>query len=180
MDPRGSVGTALVYAILVGWVSLVVEVVWREMVPFPWPTALDGLGRGEHGVSLLLALVFVSILAPILIPLSVFLLALVYHGLLVLFGGPSRGFEATARAVAYSQGAHLLNIIPFCGALVGFGWWIVIMVIGLREVHGIQTGKAIAVVVAPALLCAVVAVGMLVFLLLAVPDALHRLGDLAR
>ncbi len=181
MDPRGSVGTALVYAILVGWASLVVEVVWRELVPFPWPAALDGLaGRGENGVSLLLALVFVSILAPILIPLSVFVLALVYHGLLVLFGGPSRGLEATARTVAYSQGAHLLNIIPFCGALIGFAWWIAVMVIGLREVHGTQTGKAIAVVVAPALLCVVVAVGMLVFLLLAVPGALEQLGEMAR
>jgi hypothetical protein len=181
MDPRGSVGAALVYAILVGWASLVVEVVWRELVPFPWPTALDGLaGRTEHGVSLLLALVFVSFLAPILIPLSVFLLALVYHGLLVLFGGPSRGFEATARTVAYSQGAHLLNIIPFCGALIGFGWWIVVMVIGLREVHGTETGKAIAVVVAPALFCAVVAVGMLVFFLLAVPGVLHHLSEMTR
>lgn len=41
------------------------------------------------------------------------------------------------------------SFLTIVGSLLAFLWWIVLIVLGLREVQGFSTGKAVATVVAP-------------------------------
>ena len=60
-------------------------------------------------------------------------------------------------------------MVPICGALLLLVWGIVVHVIGLREAHGIETGKAVAVVLVPFFLCAILIVGLVALVLVALP-----------
>lgn len=41
------------------------------------------------------------------------------------------------------------RFLAIAGSLLSFVWWVVILVLGLRQVHGYSTGKAVVTVVAP-------------------------------
>jgi hypothetical protein len=115
------------------------------------------------------------VMVPILVPIGVFVISAVYHGLLILFGGTRRGFETTVRTVAYASGPQLFSIVPFCGVLLVVLWQMVVTIIGLRETHGIETGKAAAVVLVPYLLCAILVVGLLAIVLVALPGGVDEI-----
>jgi hypothetical protein len=175
MDPAGSLGAALFYAIVVGWGSFLSGALWELLLPFHWPTAFGSLAeRSTSGAEIALGLALGLVAIPLFVPVGVFVVSLVYHGLLLLFGGARWGLEATVRTVAYASGAQLLNVVPICGVLLILVWGVVVQVIGLREVHGIQTGKALAVVLIPYLLCAILVVGLIVLVLVALPGALDE------
>ncbi|MFN2431881.1 MAG: YIP1 family protein [Gemmatimonadota bacterium] len=161
MTPAGPLAPSLVYAVLVSALAFSVQVVWQVMLPSPWPGL--GVGTGEDGSGPLGGMLMILaglVLLPVVVPLLFLFLAGVYHVVLLLLGGPSRGYVATARAVAYSSSAQLLAIVPVCGSVFALVWGTVLEVIALREAHGIQTGKAVAVVLVPLLLCAVAALAM--------------------
>ena len=75
--------------------------------------------------------------------------------MLMLLGAAPKGFEATFRAVCFSQATGLLLLvplflIPFCGLFVA-GWTLALYVIGLAEVHKIGYGTSLAAVLLPIL-----------------------------
>jgi len=47
----------------------------------------------------------------------------------------------------------VLQVVPVLGSIAGYVWGIVLDVIGLRETHGITTGKSLLAVFLPMLLC---------------------------
>jgi hypothetical protein len=92
--------------------------------------------------------------SPVAAFIHLFLYTAVYHLFLWILGGNRKGFEATFRAFAYSQGPQLLQIIPFLGSLATFIWHIVLFIIGLKKLHQASTGQAVATVFLPlVLLC---------------------------
>jgi hypothetical protein len=78
------------------------------------------------------------------------------------------------RTVAYASGPQLFSVVPICGVLLILVWGMVVTIIGLREAHGIQTGKAVAVVLVPYLLCAILFVGLIAIVLVAFPGGLQE------
>ncbi len=176
MEPAGNLGAALLYAIVAGWASFLFGALWEMLLPFHWPTAFGGLtARSSSAAEIALGIAVCLVAVPLFVPVGVFVVSLVYHGLLVLFGGARRGLEGTVRTVAYASGAQLLNVVPICGVLLILVWGVVVQVIGLREVHGIQTGKAVAVVLLPYLLCVILVVGLVAVLLVALPGTLGEI-----
>lgn len=101
-------------------------------------------------IAQLLGTIFAS---PFVIPLCILLVAGLVHLCLLLLGGAPGGYAATLKSVAYSDAPVFLAIVPFCGSLAGLIWGLVIGVIGLTVVHRISTGKAVAAIVLPALVC---------------------------
>ena len=117
---------------------------------------LERLGRYmEGGVGAIVQLVT----GPVWIVIGVFVVAGILHLLLMLVGAAPRDFEATFRVVAYSQAVSVLGLVPFCGGLIGFVWWVVIVVLGFSVVHRASTLQAALAVLLPVFLCCCCCIG---------------------
>src|ERR687894_1224296 len=105
--------------------------------------------RGNQG---LLAFLGGLVLAPIAGAVGVFLTALVTHLLVMLVVGSGHsGFGATFRIVAYSSVTSLAGWIPFIGWIFSL-YRLYLATVGIREMHATTTGKALLVVLLPAIL----------------------------
>src|SRR5215211_5430971 len=105
--------------------------------------------RGDQGF---LAFVGGLVIAPIAGTVGVFLSALVTHLLVILVVGSGHsGFGATFRIISYSSVTALLGWIPFIGWIFSL-YRIYLATIGIREMHGTSTGRALLVVLLPAIL----------------------------
>jgi hypothetical protein len=105
--------------------------------------------RGDQGF---LAFVGGLVLAPIAGTVGVFLTALVTHLMVVLLVGSGHsGFGATFRVVSYSSVTSLLGWIPFIGWIFSL-YRLYLATVGIRKMHGTTTGRALVVVLLPAVL----------------------------
>jgi hypothetical protein len=103
------------------------------------------------------------ILAPIGGVIGVFVVAGIGHLLVrLVVGATNSGFGATFRVAAYTSVTSLVTWIPLIGGLLGL-YGIYLAVVGIREMHGATTGKAVVVVLFPVILIVVLALlGLLV------------------
>ena len=68
----------------------------------------------------------------------------------LLGGRKSHGYVQTVKALAYgATPVYLVGWVPFVGGFVGGIWAIVVIIVGLRELHGMTTGKAVAACLLP-------------------------------
>ena len=105
--------------------------------------------RGNQGF---LAFVGGLVIAPIAGTVGVFLSALVTHLLVILVVGAGHsGFGATFRIVSYSSVTSLLGWLPFIGWIFSL-YRLYLATVGIREMHGTTTGRALLVVLLPAIL----------------------------
>jgi hypothetical protein len=111
--------------------------------------------RGNQG---LLAFLGGLVLAPIAGAVGVFLTALVTHLLVMLVVGSGHsGFGSTFRIVAYSSVTSLAGWIPFIGWIFSL-YRLYLATVGIREMHATTTGRALLVVLLPAILILVLVV----------------------
>ena len=111
--------------------------------------------RGDQGF---LAFVGGVVLAPIAGAVGVFLTALLTHLLVTIVVGTGHsGFGATFRIVAYSSVTSLVGWIPFIGWIASL-YRLYLATVGIREMHATTTGKALLVVLLPAILILVLVV----------------------
>lgn len=107
---------------------------------------------GASGDQGFLAFLGGLIIIPIAGTVGVFLTALVTQLLVILVVGSGHsGFGATFRIVAYSSVTSLLGWIPFIGWIFTL-YRIYLATVGIREMHSTTTGKALLVVLLPAIL----------------------------
>jgi hypothetical protein len=117
-------------------------------------TSLFG-ARGDQGF---LAFLGGLVLAPIAGAVGVFLTALLTHLLVVLVVGSGHsGFGATFRVVAYSSVTSLVGWVPFVGWIASL-YRLYLATVGIREMHATTTGRALLVVLLPAILVLVLVV----------------------
>jgi hypothetical protein len=117
-------------------------------------TSLFG-ARGDQGF---LAFLGGLVLAPIAGAVGVFLTALLTHLLVVLVAGSGHsGFGATFRVVAYSSVTSLVGWVPFVGWIASL-YRLYLATVGIREMHATTTGRALLVVLLPAILVLVLVV----------------------
>jgi len=83
----------------------------------------------------------------------------IYHVLLVLMRGDSRGFEGTFRALVYSNAPIVLGIFPMPFRTLEIGWmffvaaWgLVLTILGLKLIHRTSFAKVVPVAIIPLLL----------------------------
>jgi len=107
---------------------------------------------GTEGDQGFLAFVGGLVIAPVAAAVGVFLTALVTHLLVVLVVGSGHsGFGATFRIVSYSSVTGLVGWIPFVGWIFSL-YRLYLATVGIREMHGTSTGRALLVVLLPAIL----------------------------
>jgi hypothetical protein len=111
-----------------------------------------------------LFLILFVIAFPFMIAFSIFVGSAITHLCVMIVGGNKKGFEATFRALAYAFGGNLFGLIPFIGGTIGGIYSLVLMIFGIREGHGISTGKAVLAVLLPVIV--VVGLGILVAIML--------------
>ena len=92
------------------------------------------------------------VIAPIAAAVGIFLTALVTHLLVILVVGSGHaGFGATFRIISYSSVTGLVGWIPFIGWIFSL-YRLYLATVGIREMHATTTGKALLVVLLPAIL----------------------------
>ena len=96
-----------------------------------------------------LSIVRLLIPLPFQLAIGMFVGGAIIHLCLMLVGGNKQGYKTTFRAVCYSYSALLFNVIPFIGSVIGFIYRIILFILGVREGHGIRTGKAVLAVLLP-------------------------------
>ena len=89
-----------------------------------------------------------------------FLIAGVHHLVLMMLGGAKKGYDATYKVVCYSYSAQVFNLIPICGGFAVLPFFFVSSIIGLSKVHGIEGWKASVAMLAPYVLCCLMAAGL--------------------
>lgn len=142
MPVRGGVLLPLLFGIIVETVG--------SMAAYLWSTAVGGQGIFEFPSK---TPILFALLIPLFVFLGLFLWGVILHASLFLVGGAQRDFEATFRIVCYTSGPELFGIIPVIGGIISLIWKLYITVVGLREVHGISNGRAIAALLLPLGLC---------------------------
>jgi hypothetical protein len=103
------------------------------------------------------------IFAPIGGAIGVFVVAGIAHLLVrLVVGATNSGFGATFRVASYTGVTSLVSWIPIVGWILGL-YGIYLSVVGIREMHGTTTGKAVLVVLIPVIVVVVLALlGLLV------------------
>ncbi|MBI5572358.1 MAG: YIP1 family protein [Desulfomonile tiedjei] len=140
----GGLLNPLLYALIVTTTGTLISLVWAFTLQNPLLSVLDLSGNGA---------IVAGLFALVVVFLSVVLWAVLVHVSLFLTGAANQDFEATFRVVCYASGPELFNVLPVVGGWVGLAWKIAIMIIGLREVHGISLLRAGLAVALPLLVC---------------------------
>jgi hypothetical protein len=168
MPVAGGVGGPLLYGVILSYFGIVVSSFYSFLFSF----LTSGAGLSRYGELERLApllgdgrgLVLNIVMGPLIAVIAIFVVSGLLHLGLLVFGGAQRGFEATLRVVCYSQATAVLQIVPFCGSLVGVVYWIVLAIVGLAAAHATSKGTAAAAVLAPLLLiCCCCVLGVLLF-----------------
>lgn len=125
---------------------------------------LFALIGGDIGTAIL-TLILGIVLTPIYAVVALFVIAGIYHLLVLLLAGSGNaGFEATFRVVAYSFAIQLVTwvaAIPIIGtiiALIAAIYGLYVSAFGIRELHSTTMQRAAAVVAIPVLVAIVLGV----------------------
>ena len=82
---------------------------------------------------------------------AIFIGSAIIHLCLMIVKGNNNGYKTTFRAISYSYSGYLFGIIPFIGLIIGGIYTSILTIIGVKEGHGISTGKAVLAVLLPAI-----------------------------
>lgn len=169
LDQQGSGASYLGYAVLVAWPSTFIgQMAWLGLQALMMVTVSGGEGEGVAAA--LMTFGFMAglyfVMTPIGILMQVFFGGLIMHLCLKLVGGAQHGLETSMRTIAYAQSAQIFNFVPLLGALVAWGWTLVLQIVGLKEMHETDYGRAVAAVFLPMLICCVLMVPFVVLMVL--------------
>jgi len=152
----GSAAEAL-YGILSREQMLVlVDRLSRFMSPEQLAAAREALA-GASGGRAVAQVVF----APVIAVVIIYVFSAIFHLLLLLFRGVSRGFDATVTVVAHAMGMTILLAAPLCGTPIALVWAAIVCIAGLGAAQRCGPGKAAAAVLSPLVLVCVCCCGAL-------------------
>ncbi|MEW6376897.1 MAG: YIP1 family protein [Thermodesulfobacteriota bacterium] len=140
----------LIYALISGIIGQGMAILWlwlfmAQIIP------MDRLPF-QYNISIL------QMIVPLPFQLALYVLigSGILHLCLMIVGGNKNGFRTTFRALSYSFSGYLFGIIPFIGIPIGAIYALILIIFGVREGHGISTGRAVLAVFLPT----IVAVGL--------------------
>ena len=121
------------------------------------------LGTGALSGSDIVIIAVMMIIAALVL---LFIGAAWLHLWVFLFGG-RRGIRETFKALAFGETpALMLGWIPVVGILAGI-WALILSVLGIRELHGISTGRALGAVIVAVIIPLLILVLLAAFLFIA-------------
>jgi len=162
---EGGLREPLAFGILFGSIGLMVELFWQFVAGEGSLSSIQLDFMGDYGTGLVFWAA--TILCPLAAALMICVTSLVFHLLLTVVGGGKKGFEASFRAVCYSQATQFWALIPYVGGLVATLWLVVVQLIGIRELHEVSYARVLIAFLIPAVLvlAALMAAGISFFLL---------------
>jgi hypothetical protein len=127
-----------------------------------------------------MGLIFLAVIViiPIYVALGMFIWSGILHLCLLIVGGAKSGYEATFRAVSYSQAAQAWSLIPFIGGWIAGIWQLIVQVIGLREIHETSYLKVIVAFLIPLVLIFLLVMAVIVAVFFFIQSIQHWLGQL--
>jgi hypothetical protein len=145
---EGGVREPLAFGILFGSIGLMLELFWQFLTGDGSLTSipLDFMADCWVGFVFFAA----AILCPVASAVMICMTSLVVHLLLSVVGGGKNGFEATFRAVCYSQATQFWAVIPYVGGFVATFWLVVVQLVGIREIHGVSYARVVIAFLIPA------------------------------
>ena len=152
----GGILSPLLFGVLTGVIAALVTLLWQYF--------FAGIFGGANLTFAKTALAY-AFLVPVLVAIGFFIISGVLHTALMVVGGNHSGFGATFRTVAYANSTQLISIVPLLGSVFAFIYYPVLIIVGLKEAHGITMGRA-AFAVFVALIVALVLGLILLFMLL--------------
>lgn len=162
---KGDYMSPVLFAVILGTVGAVIGQIWNLIfggVMNAWMIGVMPMEMRDQMAAAMAptvaGVVFGIVLAPIFVLIGVFVGGAIYHLFLLLVGGTKEstaGFEGTVRSVSYASVASLAQIVPFVGPMIGLVWGIVLNVIGLSRIHRTTTGRSLAAVLLPWLVCCI-------------------------
>lgn len=161
MREKGDYLSPILFAVILGTLGGIVGQIWQLLFGASMLQLLPPDMQGPFAEAMapnVLGVVISIVLAPLIIPIVLFILSGIFHLFLLMVGGTkdsTAGFEGTVRAVSYASVSNLAQVIPLAGGVIGAVWGIVLYVIGLARVHHTTTGKAALAVLLPLVLCCV-------------------------
>jgi hypothetical protein len=163
MPVEGGLINPLIFALVMGVLGGMFGLLYQFLVTYYFGTIFETPGFGDFSVPVMIGS---AIGLPILTIIGVFVGSGVLHLCLMIVRGNRNGFEATFRVIAYAMSTQMFGIIPILGGGIGFIWALVIEIIGIRESHGISTGRAALAIFLPLLAILAVAV---IFIAIMIP-----------
>jgi hypothetical protein len=157
----------LIYGIISGTIGFGVSLVYQWLF-FSALIPLQIHALIPYNLILTLSLIGI----PLMVASTIFIGSAITHLCLMIVGGNKSGYQATFRAICYSYCAHLFDIVPFIGSFIGSVYMIILIIFGVREGHGISTGKAVLAVLLPF----IVMVGLGILAAIFLPMFLGGLG----
>jgi hypothetical protein len=134
--------------------SLIISLVVLSSVWATLNALLPGLGLGAPALAGF-GLVIFAILMIFLLFVFLFIGAAWLH-LWVWICGGRKGYLQTLKAIAYGNTPYLLlGWIPIVG-IIGAIWSFILSMIGVRELHEISTGRAVAAVILAAVIILII------------------------
>jgi hypothetical protein len=118
-------------------------------------TALAGAlsNLGPFVAAMMIFMVYLFFLIALF---GIFIKGLALHVFVLMFGG-EKGPEQTLKTAMYAMTPFLLlGWIPYI-SIIGAIWYLVLLIIGIRETHEIDLGKALLIVIVPIVLILILA-----------------------
>jgi len=144
MTNTGGIKEPLAFGLLLGSMGTMFALFWQFLIiygqinsagtPIPDKVVIDFLFMG------------IIIISPVFVIMYMFITSAVIYVFLAVFRGGERSFEGTFRVVAFSQATRILKFIPLIGELADWCWNLLVLIIGLRSIHGTSYVKAITAV----------------------------------
>lgn len=177
--PVGSgVSKPLQFAMLVGTIPMLFNYLLQLTgLSLIFTSADDTDGALILGMSMAVLELILVLIMPLAIAIGLYVNGFLTTLALRICGAAGKGFEGTFRALAYCTAGGLFGIVPIVGPLVGAIWSLVLMLMGLKHIHGTSYGRVIlAIVLLYAILILIMAVvGFVLAMILGV--SLAMLGD---
>jgi hypothetical protein len=171
MEPEAPLARAVLFFLIMAVGAALFSLLWglAGSAPELPPQAADVIDIDPRGIQL-----FGFFLSPFANLILLGLAAVSVHLFVRLLTNSSHPLLATTRVICYASGPALFTIIPWVGEIAGWIGSAILLVIGIREVHGTTTGRATLTVLFPVLLV-VLLTGLAWLFVLAV---FTSLGDL--
>jgi hypothetical protein len=162
---EGGVREPLAFGILFGSIGLMLELFWQFLTGEGNLSTMQVGFMADYGAGLVF--LAAAVLCPLAATAVICMTSLIVHLLLSVVGGGKNGFEATFRAVCYSQAAQFWALIPYAGGFVATLWLVVVQFIGIREIHGVSYTRVLIAFLIPVVIVVamLMAAGVSFFLL---------------
>jgi hypothetical protein len=159
---KGGQGEPFAFGLLAGSIGSMFGLYWHYLKVAVGDDIGDSSFFGNMSIGLFFLVLIVVV--PAIVAAGIYIYSGILHLMLLILRAGKNGFEATFRVVAYSQTAKIWGVIPFIGTFVSIIWQLVVVGVGLREIHETSLARVIMAFIFPILMVSLLATMVLILI----------------